>query len=95
MTNSIILENVSADDLKTIIAETVKAGMIGQQPKVKEEVYLTRFEVAKAFRVSLPTLNTLTKTGRVRAYKIGGRILYKQVDIEASLVEIQTSKYRR
>ncbi len=94
-TNSIFLEGVTADTLKSIIQEAVRAEFGKQPVPVKEDTYLTRKETAKKFRISLPTLNELTKSGRVRAYKIGGRVLYREQDIEASLMEIQSNKFKR
>lgn len=52
------------------------------------EVYLTRKEVSNLLTVSLVTLNKWNKTGRLKAYGIGKRVLYKQSDINNSLIEL-------
>jgi excisionase family DNA binding protein len=93
---STIIESMSVEELKKIIAETVGEVVSRISHPVQEETqYLTRVETTKLLRITLPTLNEYTKEGTIRGYRIGGRVLYKKDEIEASLKEIQTSKYRR
>jgi len=95
-TNSIILENLSVHKLKDLISETVAEQLQNIVPPQKENTeYLTRAEVSKLLRISLPTLNDYTKTGVIKGYRINGRVLYKRDEVEKSLQEIQTIKYRR
>jgi excisionase family DNA binding protein len=47
--------------------------------------YGSRQEVAKTLKISLPTLHEFTKKGILKAYKIGGRVLYKWDQIEKVL----------
>lgn len=96
MNSSIILQNIDTESLKSIIRE-VNAEMIESfQPKqLPKEQYLTRKEVAKALRVSLPTLNELTKKGKLTGYRLNGRVLYKFSEVDSSLIQIVASKYRR
>ena len=61
----------------------------------KKETYGTRKEVAKELKISLPTLNDFTKKGIIKAYRIGGRVLYSWEEIYKSLQEIKSQKYRR
>ncbi len=51
----------------------------------KEEIYLTRHEVCELLHITLPTLHTWTKKGKINAIKIGGRVLYKTSLINESL----------
>lgn len=95
MTNSIILQNLDTESLKAIIRE-VNAEMVESfQPKQSKEQYLTRKETAQTLRVSLPTLNELTKKGKLTGYRLNGRVLYKSSEVDSSLVQIVASKYRR
>ena len=55
------------------------------QPQLQS--YLTRKETAKLLNVSLPTLNEYSKSGKIKAYRVGVRVLYKQSEIESSLVQ--------
>lgn len=60
-----------------------------------EKEFLTRKEVSEKLRISLPTLNSLTKEGIVTGYRIGGRVLYKWDEVESVLTEITSTKYKR
>ena len=57
--------------------------------------YATRNEVSEILRLSLVTLNRLTKEGTLNAYRIGGRVLYKRDEIRSALTAIPNLKYRR
>jgi excisionase family DNA binding protein len=50
----------------------------------------TRSETAKIMRISLGTLNTLTKDGGIKASRVGNRVFYKDEDIEAALNAVKT-----
>lgn len=52
---------------------------------------LSRQEAADALRVSLPTLNELTKSGKIQGYRIGNRLRYKRDEIHAALSPVKTS----
>lgn len=95
MTSSIILETITPDSLRDIIRQAVREEMSEQKSQQPETLYLTRKETAKRFRISLPTLNELTKSGRVKGYRVGGRVLYKETETDAALTEIATSKFAR
>ncbi len=91
-TNSIILQNIDTEGLKTLIREVNAEMFAAIQPKPQpKDKYITRREVADKISISLPTLNEYTKTGKLKAYRIGGRVLYKESEVEAALIE----KYRR
>lgn len=93
---SIILQNVSSEDLKQIISEVVEEKLIKFQPQqTKSNKYLTRKEVSVLLNISLPTLNEYTKSGKIKGRRIGGRVLYLESDIEKALTEIETLKYKR
>ena len=95
---TIQIQNLSVDDLKTIISELIKDGLKNQpkgNPPQNKELYGTRKEVAKALHISLPTLNVLTKSGILKGYRLQGRVLYKWAEVENSLEEIVSVRYRR
>jgi excisionase family DNA binding protein len=56
----------------------------------KEYTLLSRKDTAEILCVSLPTLHEWTKTGIIKAHRIGGRILYKLTDLDDALEEIKT-----
>lgn len=91
MTNSIILENINADGLKTLIQEAVRSEL-ATIPAKKEDKFLTRKDMALKLRVSLPTVDKMIGAGKLTAYRIGGRILFKEEELILS--QIPARKHR-
>ncbi|GEM55960.1 hypothetical protein B0A58_13505 [Flavobacterium branchiophilum NBRC 15030 = ATCC 35035] len=77
------------DKIRGLLFENSK-----QEQNTKEQ-YATREEVSKRLRISLPTLNTLSKKGIITSYRIGRRVLYKWEEVEGILQEITSTKYKR
>lgn len=50
--------------------------------------YLSRTDVAKMLSVDISTISNWQKNGKLKPYAIGGRILFKRSDIEASLIPL-------
>lgn len=57
----------------------------------KEEKLYSRKEVAEKFGISLVTLHQWTISGLIEAYRVGGRVYYKEHAVESALKRI--SKY--
>ena len=55
------------------------------RPMLGGEVYLTGEEVCSQLRLSTRTLQEYRNAGTLPFYKIGGKILYKQSDIQTML----------
>ena len=90
------IENLSSEELvKLILKGFTKEILPVIQTTDKEPELLTRKEIAKLLRVSLPTLHDWTKRGVVKAYRIEGKVYYKRSEIEESLTEIRAQKYSR
>jgi len=87
MVTSIILQNVSADEIKEqfrllqIQIQEIKSTLIQTQI----EKYLTRTEVADLLQCDLSTIHNWTKKGKLIAYGIGHRVYYKLSDIQKCL----------
>lgn len=96
MNDSIILQNLSRQDLIEIF-EGVLSEKLQEftPPPANKTQYLTRKEVASLLRISLPTLHELIKTGKLKSYRIGGRVLFNKSEVEGSLEEIESHKYKR
>ena len=93
--NAILLESISREELKSLISDAVK-NELSIQPKGKEQNdLLTRKEVRELLKISFPTLHEFTKTGKIKAYRLGGRVFYKKQEIVDSLTEVQALKYKR
>jgi excisionase family DNA binding protein len=71
------------DDIKRQL-ENLNLNFQPKQPKT----YLSRAEVSKMLNVSLVTLNKWNKNGKLKAVGIGGRVLYRQEDIDNAIVEL-------
>jgi excisionase family DNA binding protein len=61
----------------------------------REESQLTgklfqRKEAAKLLRMSLPTLDEHTRSGRIPAYRLGKKVLFKEDELIQSLQQIVT-----
>ncbi len=94
----ILFHGIDLNDFKKIISEVLDEKLKTQPPKEpnnKKLSYLSRTEVAKILRVSLATLHDWSKQGIVQSYRIGNRVLYKQDEIEKSLVTVANLKYKR
>jgi len=69
---------------------------IGQsQGKPEENFYTTRKELSKKLRLSLTTIDKLTREGKLKGYQIGGRIRYKSNEVNRALEAIKDAKYKR
>jgi len=96
MENSIIIRNLTVEQLQDIIRVIIKEEFqILSTLKMKETIYLTRKEAAALLKITLPTLNEYTKAGRIPGFRIAYRVLYKLEDLESNLEAIATNRYVR
>jgi hypothetical protein len=83
--------SVTPDQLQRAILEGVKIQLESLktyfEPK-QPKTYLSRAQVSKMLNVSFVTLNKWNKSGRLKAVGIGGRVLYRQSDIDNAIVEL-------
>ena len=77
------LQNAIIEGIKSQL-ESLKTHFQPLQPKT----YLSRVEVSKMLNVSFVTLNKWNKSGKLKAVGIGGRVLYRQSDIDKAIVEL-------
>ena len=91
--NKITLHNFELSDIKKVVEEVLENKLKGfSTPKKNELKLLTRKNTAKFLCISLPTLHEWTKSGIVKAHRIGNRVLYKQDEVHQALKQIQTSR---
>ena len=97
MDESTLLRSTSKEDLRALISEAVSEGIkkFPIPPPPEQTEYLTRKEVCKLLQISPVTLNEWTKSGIIKAYRLNSRVRYKRADIELSLQEVKSIKYRR
>ncbi|MEX2336365.1 MAG: helix-turn-helix domain-containing protein [Fulvivirga sp.] len=91
----LILSTYSPEELAGIINHAVQEAIksIPAPCHPPQEKLLTRKETADKLKISLVTLNDWSKRGLLKSYLIGGRVLYKDSELEASLHQVQTVKY--
>ena len=64
------------------------------RPPLDGERYLTDKEVAELLRVSRRTLQDYRSNGMIAYYQLGGKILYKESDIEKMVMSGYRNAYR-
>lgn len=94
--NQILLNGISLNDLLQHIGQLVDDKLKQVNPKEPVNTgFLSRQQVSKLLKISLPTLNEWSKLGWLQSYKIGTRVLYKQDEVENALHKVGTLKHRR
>lgn len=89
---SIVLNNYTPDELRALADQ--KDSIIQRSletppsPTPEDIKLLTRQEVADLFKVNVTTIYNWTKKGKLMPYGIGGRIYFKQSELEDALVPI-------
>ena len=96
MPKEIYLSGLTADQLSEMIRESLRDELQQFRPaRPKSETkYLTRQETARRLRISLVTLTDWVNRGKICAHKIGGRVLFRDSDVEAALNQIGPIKNR-
>lgn len=90
MSKEIYLKGIDAEELFNKIEEIFEKLFKAHQSNVSSTPkvgYISRKETASLLKISLPTLNELTKRGKLQSYRIGTRILYKNQEVEQALVK--------
>jgi hypothetical protein len=95
MTNSVLIENTTPDELSKVFRQIVREELTNFAPANSGPKYLTRYEVVELLKISLPTLNEYTRKGLLIGKRIGTRILYLESDIQEAVKDIPTLKYSR
>jgi excisionase family DNA binding protein len=82
------------DEIANAIVERVQTLYLANQKvcEVDIEEYLTRKQVKEILQISYPTLNTWTKKGILKAYRIGGTKRYKKSEVDRALIEVNYGK---
>lgn len=93
-----ILISIPLHEFQDLIREVVRAEIQAQNkepPKVTEEKYYSRREVAKLLSISLGSLNKYVKNGSIPAKRLNGRVLILKSSLESSLKNIKAIKHSR
>ena len=82
--------DLNGKEIKELISEAVRnefnelKSMLNL-PSPKIDKYLTRKEAASNLKITLPTLRVWTKSGKLKAYQIGRRVLYRAEQVDQAL----------
>lgn len=96
MKNPTSIEIVSSENLREIIREVI----VDEVPKLipqrsNGEKYYTRKEAAKRARITMPTLDKYIQEGKIKAHRLGRRVLFSEEEIKKAVEEMPYMKYKR
>ncbi len=84
-TKSILLENLTVEQLQQLIGTTVRNSIVELQKQIQtqsdNEALMTRDETCQFLKVDSSTLWAWTNQGKVKAYGIGARRYYKKTEL--------------
>lgn len=80
---------MNIEDLRTLILECVEHALRNPAEKGRDETLLKRNDVAKLFGVSLVTLNSWMRDGRIIYHRINSRVFFKYYEVMEALQRIQ------
>ncbi|MBA4408282.1 MAG: hypothetical protein C0397_02525 [Odoribacter sp.] len=63
-------------------------GEFQKKLKIARPQYATRHEVSEALHITIGTLDRLIKNQEIKAYRIGGRILFRWSEVDQALKEL-------
>ena len=95
---NLILTGINVNELLQRIGQLIDSKFKERQPEnktTKQSDFITRSEVAKLLKISLPTLYYWTKDGLLKAYRIRCRVLYKREEVENALLSASLTKYKK
>jgi excisionase family DNA binding protein len=93
----IYLSGIKVNELLERIGQLIdsKIGIHPTQNKNTQSDYITRAEVSKLLKITLPTLHDWTKQGWLKSYKMGSRVLYKLEEVQQSVEKLSSIKYKK
>ncbi len=93
MKEYILLKEITLLDIESIIRKVVKEELKDALRTEPDSILLTRQETAKILGITLVTLRTWSKLGKITSYKIGSRVRYKKNEVYDALNKVATLKY--
>ena len=89
MKNSTSIEIVSSENLREIIREVI----VEEVPKLIPQK--STGEAAKRARITMPTLDKYIQEGKIKAHRLGRRVLFSEEEIKKAIEEMPFIKYKR
>ena len=96
MAEKIIFTSIGIEELRSIITQSVSEELNrqlinGKNETVNRDKLFSRKETAGMLKVSTSSLLKYVKSGRIKAHRVGRRVLFKYEDIQNSMRRIQVS----
>ena len=90
MTNSILLENITRDDLRCMVSECVRDALSQERPRDQKadqgiEQPISQPEAIRFLGKSRQTLISWRRKGIIHAHTLGGRVYYMRSELIEAL----------
>jgi predicted DNA-binding transcriptional regulator AlpA len=96
MNNEIVLISIPKNELLSLVSDCITSCLKHHKfdfPKEeKQEEYLTGKQVDALLKVSAPTRHKYVKDGLLKKHKIGGRVLYKKLEVNQALKSVEAKR---
>lgn len=89
------IEDVSKSELLELIEKSINKKLSSLQRETETKGTITVQEAAKYLNCADITVHTYIKKGILPAKKVGRKYIIKQADLDASLSEVKSLKYKR
>ncbi len=92
MKNQVIFTSLSIDELKNILHEIIDLKLKELQSskvtyQTQDVSYITKNELCKKLKISIPTLSKIVKLGHIKAYRIKNRRILFSVEEVQKFIE--------
>jgi excisionase family DNA binding protein len=81
MENSILIQTKDEASFKSLVKDAVLEAFKEVSPIKPAEKFYTRHEIGEKLKVSLVSIDKAVADGRLKSYKLGGRVLFKESEI--------------
>lgn len=86
--SNLFVATLTVEELRNIIGEVVQKTFTENSPKPPDK-YITPTETCSLLGISRPTLTSYTSQGKLKDYRIGRKVLYKQAEVDAALITLK------
>jgi excisionase family DNA binding protein len=86
----ILLQGIKLEDFLYQIEKTIEGKVNEKLEQLRSKPtweYLSRKEVCKILKVSLPTLDRMVKESKVRSYRLGTTVRFRSDEVEQAVRE--------
>lgn len=96
-TKGIVFLPISLEELRTLISDSLKRELLNhsKSPPEPNLEFLSRREVAKVLKISLPTLTDYVVRSIIPAYRIGNNVRFRKDEVLNAFQKIQTTKHKK